>query len=63
MEERSCVILINVGNLFINFEGDQGKAKLLYQSLGQFKGYLVFLKIWCFSSFVLFSEMLINRYF
>ena len=37
MEERSCVILINVGNLFINFEGDQGKAKLLYQSLGQFQ--------------------------
>ena len=63
MEERSCVILINVGNLFINFEGDQGKAKLSYKSLGQFKGYLVFLKIWCFSSFVLFSEMLINRYF
>ena len=63
MEERSCVILINVGNLFINFEGDQGKAKLLYQSFGQFKDYLVFLKIWCFSSFVLFSEMLINRYF
>ena len=63
MEERSYVILINVGNLFINFEGDQGKAKLLYQSFGQFKGYLVFLKIWCFSRFVLFSEMLINRYF
>ena len=63
MEERSCVILISVGNLFINFEGDQGKAKLSYKSLGQFKGYLVFLKIWCFSSFVLFLEMLIDRYF
>ena len=62
MEERSCVILISVGNLFINFEGDQGKAKLSYKSFGQFKGYLVFLKIWCFSSFVLFLEILIDRY-
>ena len=63
MEERSYVIPINVGNLFINFEGDQGKAKPLYQSFVQFKGYLVFRKIWCFSSFVLFLEILINRYF
>ena len=62
MEERSCVILISVGNLFINFEGVQGKAKLSY-SFGQFKGYLVFLKIWCFSSFVLFLEILIDSYF
>ena len=48
MEERSCVTLINVGNSFINFDEDQGKAKLLYQSSAKFKGYLAFLKIWRF---------------
>ena len=48
MEERSCVTLINVGNSFINFDEDQGKAKLLDQSSAKFKGYLAFLKIWRF---------------
>ena len=37
MEEGSCVILINVGNLFINFERDQGKPSYHIKALLNFK--------------------------